>query len=112
MTLTFSGTTSVNSTGGCSSPGHNISVGEGQITVTIVEATEAAVNVQICHPTAQSHAVDCTVPPFASVSVGQSIAATLRGGRSQTVTVFPAGCGSSNAQARTVSYTLRTTFPG
>jgi hypothetical protein len=70
------------------------------------------VSVQVCHPTAQNHALECTVPPFARLSVGESLTATLRGGRAQVVTIFPDGCGAPGAAAATITYTVTVTFPG
>ena len=110
---TLSGTASINGTGGCSSSGHPLSTGAGTITVTVTQANAARVKIQVCAPGAVNHAAECTVAPFASLAVGESVSATLKGGRSQVVTVFPEGCGSAgNPAATTITYTVTATYPG
>jgi hypothetical protein len=110
---TFSGTSSYNGAGGCSSPSrHDFSAGEGTIVVTLTQASASAARVQVCHPTAANHNTDCTIPPFASVAVGASVSATLKGGRSQTVTVYPDACGRAGTfPASDLSYTVNVSHP-
>jgi hypothetical protein len=112
-TTTFMGTSSVDATGGCSSPSrHDFSAGEGTIQVTLVQASAGAAGVQVCHPTAANHNTDCTIPPFASVALGGSVSAVLKGGRSQTVTVYPESCGRAGTfPAAQLSYTVNVTYP-
>jgi hypothetical protein len=113
QTTTFSGTASINGTGGCSGVTHAISTGAGTLTVTLVQASAARVAMQVCHPTAVNHATECTVPPFANVAVGGVVTATLKGGQAQVITVFPEGCGGAGTQpATTVTYTISATYPG
>ena len=113
QTATFSGTASISAAGGCSSPGHTVSAGEGTITVALTQGSAASVAVQVCHPGAVDHARECSVPPFASLAVGASLSAPLRGGRSQTVTVYPDGCGRAGPVVPTsVTYSISVSFPG
>jgi hypothetical protein len=66
----------------------------------------------VCHPTAANHNTDCTIPPFASVAVGGNVSATLKGGRSQTVTVYPDACGRAGTfPAADLSYTVNVSYP-
>ena len=111
QTLTVSGAATTSDTGACSNSGHFISTGTGTITVALVQSSAAAVKVQVCHPTAVNHALECTVPPFAVVSSATPVTATLRGGSSQTVTVFPAACAVSPPAASSVTYTISITYP-
>lgn len=112
-TSTFTGTSSYNGGGGCSSPSrHDLSAGEGTIEVTLVQASASAARVQVCHPTAANHNTDCTIPPFASVALGGSVSAVLKGGRSQTVTVYPDACGRAGTfPAAQLSYTVSVAYP-
>jgi hypothetical protein len=80
--------------------------------VALTQASAARVAVQVCHPTAQNHALECTVPPFRALAVGESLTATLRGGRAQVVTIYPDGCGSPSSSPASVTYTITVTFPG
>jgi hypothetical protein len=110
---TFTGTASISSTGGCSGPGHAITTGTGNLSVTLVQSSAAQVAVQVCHPTAVNHATECTVPPFARIAVGSSVSATLKGGTAQVITVFPEACGQPGTPpAATVTNTIRADFPG
>lgn len=106
MVETFSGMAQIDAAGGCSGSGHAFSTGEGEVSVTLVQTSgNVPVAVQICHPTALNHALECTIPPFAQLVVGASLRATVRGGRSQVLTIFPSGCGQpGNPKAATVSY--------
>jgi hypothetical protein len=100
---------------GCSSNGnHEFVAGEGTVVVTLVQAAASPMRVQICHTSAVDHTL-CTIPPFASILVGQSLSATLRGGRTtQRVAIFPEGCGQPGTPATTpvLSYTVSVTYPG
>ena len=110
---TFTGSASTNGTGGCSSTGHSISTGTGTLSVTLVQSSAARVAVQVCHPSAVNHALECTVPPFALVTTGSAVSATLKGGQAQVITVYPEGCGLPGTPAAvTVTYTIRADYPG
>ncbi|HEY5906577.1 MAG TPA: hypothetical protein VIZ31_00960, partial [Vicinamibacteria bacterium] len=112
--ITFMGTTQTGANGGCigNAVSHQIAAGEGTVTVTLVQASESPMKLQICHPSAVNHALECTVPPFVPIAVGQSVSATLRGGRAQIVTVFPAECGGPTAPpGPVVSYTITVVYP-
>lgn len=112
-TSTFSGTASTNGTGGCSPGAHTVLTGAGSITVAVTQASAPRIKLQICHPTAVNHATECTVPPFASIAVGESVTATLKGGSSQSVALFPESCGSpGNPPASSVTYSVTVTYPG
>lgn len=112
-TSAFSGTASTNGTGGCSPGAHTVLTGAGSITVAVTQASAPRIKLQICHPTAVNHATECTVPPFASIAVGESVTATLKGGSNQSVAVFPEGCGSpGNPPASSVTYSISVTYPG
>lgn len=112
QTTAFSGTATTNGTGGCGGNSHTLATGTGQITVGVTQASAPRIKVQVCHPTAANHNTDCTVPPFATIAPGQPVAATLKGGRDQVVTVFPEACGAAgNPPASTVTYTISVTYP-
>jgi hypothetical protein len=111
ITSTFTGTARYRA-GGCSSPGHDLSVGDGTIAVTLVQATAASVQLQVCHPTAVNHATECTIPPFATLMVGATVSAPLRGGRAQTVTIYPDPCGRPGTfPDAEVTYTINVAYP-
>ena len=111
-TSTLTGSASTNGTGGCSSSGHTLATGAGSLTLTVSQASNARVKVQVCH-VAQTDHTQCTVPPFASLAVGESLTATLKGGRDQVVTIYPEACGGpGNPPAATVTYTVSATYPG
>ena len=61
QTATFTGSASISSSGGCSSPGHAVSTGAGELTVTLIQSSAPKVAVQVCHPAAINHALECTV---------------------------------------------------
>jgi hypothetical protein len=108
------GTTQMGANGVCigNTVSHPIAAGEGTVTVTLIQASESPMKLQICHPTAVNHALECTVPPFAPIAVGQSVSATLRGGRAQIVTLYPAECGGPTAPpGPLVSYTMTVVYP-
>ncbi len=112
QTTSFTGTASINGTGGCGGNAHTLSTGAGEITVSVTQASAPRVKVQVCHPTAANHNTDCTVPPFATISPGQPVVATLKGGRVQVVTIFPEACGAPGTpEATTVTYTIAVTYP-
>lgn len=112
-TATFTGSASISSSGGCSGPGHAISTVAGDLTVTLVQSSAPKVAVQVCHPGAVNHALECTVPPFAVVAVGTAVTATLKGGASQVITIFPETCGQPGTfPATTITYTIRADYPG
>jgi hypothetical protein len=113
QTNTFSGTATTNGTGGCSPGAHTVFTGTGAITVTVTQASAPRVKLQVCSPTAANHATDCTVAPFASLAVGESVTAQIKGGSNQSVAVFPEACGSpGNPPASSVNYTITATYPG
>lgn len=111
QTLTFSGTASTTDAGGCSSPGHTISAAAGSITVTHTQSSAARLKVQVCDPAAQDHRNGCTIPPFASLAVGESAMADRKGASAQVVTVYPQACGSpGNPPAESLTYTVTVAF--
>jgi hypothetical protein len=113
QTMTFTGSASISSTGGCSGQGHAISTGTGALMVTLVQSSAARVAMQVCHPSAVNHALECTLPPFAVVAVGSEVTATLKGGAAQVITVFPETCGQPGMPtATTITYTIRANYPG
>jgi hypothetical protein len=112
QTSTFTGTASTSAAGGCSSPGHAISAGEGTISVSLLSSTPSSVKLQVCAPTAVNHALECTIPPFVVLSGAAPATATLRGGRAQTVTIFPVSCDANPPAAATITYTISVTYPG
>jgi hypothetical protein len=70
------------------------------------------VKLQVCDVAQTDHSL-CTVPPFLSVAVGASVTAPIKGGRDQSVSVYPDECGSSgNPSASSVNYTITATYPG
>ena len=113
-TETFTGSTRITETGGCSSDrGHAFETGEGVLSIMLVESTgSVGVATQLCDPVADNHEVDCTIPPFARIGVGQTVSATVKGGRFQTLTVYPAGCGTSASEPTApLTYTVRVVHP-
>jgi hypothetical protein len=115
QTEAFMGSASVSASGGCSSStmGHPFQSGEGEVVVTLVQsAGDGGVAVQVCHPTATNHAVECTIPPFARIAVGQTARGALKGGRSQVLTVYPSTCGAPGPPAAaTVTYSVNVEHP-
>lgn len=101
--------------GDCASTSnHEFAAGEGTLVVTLVQATSSPMAVQVCHVSAVDHTT-CTIPPFATVQVGQSLSAPLRGGRTtQRITIYPDGCGRADTPASTpvLSYTVTVSYPG
>lgn len=113
QTSTFMGTAQI-TVNGCSSNGsHEFAAGEGTVVVTLVQAAASPMAVQVCHVSAVDHTL-CTIPPFASMAVGQSLSAPLRGGRgTQRITVYPEKCGQPGmAPTSVLSYTVSVTYPG
>jgi hypothetical protein len=110
---TFTGTTQMTTATSCSNSGHPFSTGDGEIVITIAQASDGGpLAVQVCHPTAVNHANECTVPPFARVAVGGTHRATLRGGRSQVLVLYPASCGAPNAAPTgVINYTAMLEHP-
>lgn len=112
QTSTLTGTASTDAAGGCSTPGHRLTTGAGSITLTVAQASAARVKLQVCDVTQTDH-TQCTVPPFAAVAVGESVTATIRGGRDQSVSVYPEACGSPGSPpATSITYTVSATYPG
>ena len=112
-TDTFAGTSSVHAGGGCSgATSHQMNTaGAGTLVIAVAQASLAQVGVQVCHPGAQYHALECTVPPFATIAAGGSLTATIKGARSQTLVVYPTGCDTTTDAAATLSYTVNVTYP-
>lgn len=110
---TLSGSASTNGSGGCSPGSHTLQTGAGTITINVTQASAPRVKLQVCHPAAVNHATECTLPPFASVAVGEAVSATLKGGRDQVVAVFPDGCGSPGTPpASSITYSVSVAYPG
>lgn len=81
--------------------------------MTLVQSSATVVAMQVCHPSAVNHALECTVPPFAVVAVGSAVTATLKGGTAQVITIFPDTCGKPGTHpATTITYTIRAEYPG
>jgi hypothetical protein len=112
-TETFSGSAQIGAGGmTCSSnAGHPFTSGQGDLVITLVQSTDTAVAVQVCHPTATNHATECTVPPFHRLGVGLTVRATLKGGRSQVLTVYPQLCGAPGAVPTSIDYTVSVEHP-
>lgn len=111
-TDTFSGTATVNTGGGCSPGSHPFqTAGTGTIVIQVAQSSLPSVGIQICHPGALNHATDCTVPPWTTITAGGTLSATIRGARSQTISVSPAGCDTTTVTAATVAYTINVTYP-
>ena len=112
QTTTLTGSASTDGAGGCSTPGHRLATAAGSITLTVTQASAARVKLQVCDVTQTDH-TQCTVPPFAAVAVGESLTATIRGGRDQSVSVYPEACGSPGTPpASSVTYTVSAAYPG
>jgi hypothetical protein len=109
-TETFTGTTQIVS-GVCTGTTHAFDTGEGSLTVTLVQSTgNVPLSAQVCHPTAVNHAQECTIPPFATVEVGASVSAALKGGRAQVLVMYPLGCAGQSTPP--ISYTVTVVHPG
>ncbi len=80
--------------------------------MTLTQAGAARMQVQVCASSETDHR-NCTVPPFALVPVGQSVTATVKGGRTQIVTLYPEGCGGPNSPPTDpIAYTVTVVHPG
>lgn len=115
QTTAFSGSSRVADNGGCSSlvASHAFSAGEGTLTVTLTQAAAPRMMIQVCAPTAVTHATECSIPPFAVLAVGQSVTGTVKLGRSQVVVVYPDGCGGPGATPTApISYSVSVVHPG
>lgn len=111
-TDTFSGTATVNTGGGCLPGSHPFqTAGTGTIVIQVAQSSLPAVGIQICHPGAVNHALECTVPPWTTINAGGTLSAMIRGARSQTISVSPAGCDTTTVTAATVAYTINVTYP-
>lgn len=113
-TATFSGMTRIANNGVCSSLSgrHDFDAGAGMVTVTLTQAAAARLQVQVCAASEVNH-TNCTVPPFVTLPVGQSVSATVKGGRVQTVTLYPEACGAPDSPpGDPISYTVTVVFPG
>jgi hypothetical protein len=107
------GTARITESGGCSGETHAFQTGEGVVVITLVQSTgSVAMAAQLCDPAADNHEVDCTIPPFARIGVGQTASATIKGGRSQTLTLYPAGCGTPAPEPTApLAYTVSVVHP-
>lgn len=113
-TATFSGMTRIANNGVCSSLGgrHEFDAGAGTVTVTLTMAAAPRLQLQVCASSEVNH-TNCTIPPFVSLPVGQSVSATLKGGRTQTVTLYPENCGAPDSPpGDPISYTVTVAYPG
>lgn len=113
-TSTFSGTTRISDLGTCSGERHTFDAGEGTLAVTLVQSSAGPLKTEVCPTASTNHALDCAIPPFAVVAPGQTLSATLRGGRSQFLTIFPESCGSPGTPAPTppITYSVTIVYPG
>lgn len=108
------GSARTTATGGCSvlNPPHFISAGEGTMTVTLTQSSAPRMQLQVCSTSEADHR-NCTVPPFVLLPVGQSVTATVKGGRSQSVTLFTEGCGGATATPTDpITYSVTVVHPG
>lgn len=111
-TDTFSGASTVNTGGGCSGPGHDFNTaGAGTVTIQVAQSDLPSVGIQICHPGALNHALECTVPPWTPIAAGGTLTAAIKGARAQKITIVPAGCDTSTVTAATLNYTVNVTYP-
>jgi len=113
-TETFMGTTRITASGGCSADPtpHSFQTGEGSVRITLVQSTDnVTMAAQLCDPVAENHEVDCTIPPFVRIDVGMTVTATLKGGRFQTLTIYPGGCGTASTPTPPISYTVTVAHP-
>lgn len=112
-TETFTGTARITESGDCRGEGHSFETGEGVVVITLVQSSgSVAVAAQVCDPIADNHEVECTIPPFARIGVGQTASATLKGGRFQTLTIYPGGCGTPAPEPTPpVAYTVSVAHP-
>jgi hypothetical protein len=107
------GSAQTSSNGGCSvlNAPHFLNAGEGVLTVTLTQAGAPRMQLQVCSTTEADHK-NCTVPPFVLLPVGQSVAATVKGGRSQSVTLFTEGCGGAGASPTDpIAYSVTVVHP-
>lgn len=82
------------------------------VTVTLTQAAAPRLHLQVCAATELNH-TNCTIPPFVPLSVGQSVSATVKGGRSQTVTLYPEACGGPDSPpSDPISYAVTVVYPG
>jgi len=113
VTRTFMGSARIAENGGCASltPSNEFSAGAGTLTVTLVQATAPRLMVQVCAPGEANH-TQCTVPPFSILAPGQSLSATVKGGRTQVVTAYPEGCGGpGSVPGAAVDYVISVVHP-
>lgn len=113
-TATFMGSTRIAPNGVCSSsgPSHVLDAGQGTLTVTLTQAGEPRLKLQICATTELDHR-NCTVPPFLVLPVGQSVTATVKGGRAQSVVLYPESCGGPTATPTDlITYSISVVHPG
>ncbi len=114
QTTTFMGSARTTATGGCAAlnPAHIISAGDGTMTVTLTQSSAPRMQLQVCSTSEADHR-NCTVPPFVLLPVGQSVSATVKGGRSQSVTLFTEGCGAPTAPPTDpITYSVSVVHPG
>lgn len=113
VTRTFTGSTRVAENGGCASltPSNAFNTGEGTLTLRLEEASAPRLMVQVCAVGEANH-TQCTVPPFAILATGHGLSATVRGGRTQIVTVYPEGCGGRDSlPTPPITYTISIVHP-
>lgn len=112
-TETFTGATQITESGVCTGARHAFETGEGVVGITLVQSSGGvSLAAQLCDPVADNHEVDCTIPPFARIDVGQTVTATLKGGRFQTLTLYPGGCGTpASTPTALLAYTVTVVHP-
>lgn len=113
-TAMFSGLTRIANNGACSSLSarHEIDAGAGTVTVTLTQAGAPRLQLQVCALNELNHN-NCTIPPFATLPLGQSVSALVKGGRSQAVTLYPEGCGGADATpGDPIAYSVTVVYPG
>ena len=112
QTTTFMGSARTAANGGCSGNAHIVDAGQGTLTVTLTQAGAPRMQLQVCSTSEADHR-NCTVPPFVLLPVGQSVSATVKGARPQSVTVFTEGCGGPTATPTDpIAYSISVVHPG
>jgi hypothetical protein len=112
--VTFMGSARITTNGVCSSsgPSHVVNAGQGTLTVTLTQAGEPRMKLQVCAAGELDHR-NCTVPPFLVLPVGQSVTATVKGGRSQSIVLYPESCGGPGATPTDlIAYSVSVVHPG
>lgn len=109
-TDTFMGTTLVNGPGTCGGDSHDIQLGAGPVSATLVQTTGGtAVMIQLCAGGIDDRS--CTINQM-PIAVGQTVSApTRKGGSSQNLKLLPLYCGSgAPPPPGPIQYTVTLTY--